>query len=110
MSSKNPIDKIIKPILRTVIRKPQRNWLRDRVSTSRIGNDTYEKLYESHAREIKNDQVIGSGDFDLIGRIELDLLKMEGLQPEHKGTRLPVARFFMPAAQQPRASAKSGRK
>lgn len=83
MSSKNPIDKIIKPILRTVIPKPQRDWLRDRVSTLRIGNDTYEQLYESHARGVNIDEVIGHGDFELIGRIELELLKMEGLQPEH---------------------------
>jgi ubiquinone/menaquinone biosynthesis C-methylase UbiE len=83
MSSKNPIDTIIRPILRTVLPRPQREWLRDRVSTLRVGNDTYEHLYESHAREVKIDQVIGHGDFELIGRIELDLLKMEGLQPEH---------------------------
>ena len=81
--SKNPIAKIIKPILRTVIPKPQRDWLRDRVSTSRVGNDTYEQLYESQARETNIDEVIGHGDFELIGRIELALLKMEGLQPEH---------------------------
>lgn len=78
-----PIDKIIKPILRTVIPKPQRDWLRNRVSPLRIGNDTYEHLYESQAREVKIDEVIGHGDFELIGRIELDLLKMEGLRPEH---------------------------
>lgn len=77
------IDKLIKPILRTVIPKSQRDWLRDRVSTLRMGNDTYEQLYESHAREVKLDDVIGHGDFELIGRIELDLLKMEGLRPEH---------------------------
>ena len=66
-----------------VVPKPQRDWLRDRVSTLRVSNDTYEELYERHAREVKIDQVVGSGDFDLIGRIELGLLKMEGLQPEH---------------------------
>lgn len=83
MPLKNSIDKIIRPILRMVVPKPQRDWLRDRVSTLRISSDTYEELYESTAREVKIDQVIGQGDFDLIGRIELDLLKMEGLQPEH---------------------------
>jgi ubiquinone/menaquinone biosynthesis C-methylase UbiE len=89
MSSKNPIDRIIRPILRTVVPKPQRDWLRGRVNTLRdrvstpVGNDTYEQLYESHAKQVWIDQVIGEGDFELIGRIELDLLKMEGLQPEH---------------------------
>jgi ubiquinone/menaquinone biosynthesis C-methylase UbiE len=83
MSPINPISKFIRPILRTVVPKPQRDWLRERVSTLRVGNDTYEELYESHAREVQIDQVIGAGDFELIGRIELDLLKMEGLQPEH---------------------------
>lgn len=79
----NPISKFVKPILRTVVPKPQRDWLRERVSTLRVRNDTYEQLYETYAREVKVDQVIGPGDFDLIGRIEHALLKMEGLKPEH---------------------------
>ena len=83
MSPSNPIGKSIKSILRTVVPKPQRDWLRERVNTLRVGNDTYENLYETYAREVKIDQVIGPGDFELIGRIELALLKMEGLQPEH---------------------------
>ena len=83
MSSKNPIDKIIRPILRTVVPKQQRDWLRERVSTLRVANDTYEELYESYARELKADQVVGHGDFELIGRTELALLQIEGLQPAH---------------------------
>lgn len=83
MPPTNPISKLVRPILRTVVPKSQRDWLRERVTTLRVGNDTYEDLYESYAREVKIDQVIGPGDFELIGRIELALLKMEGLQPEH---------------------------
>jgi ubiquinone/menaquinone biosynthesis C-methylase UbiE len=66
-----------------VVPKPQRDWLRERVSRLSVGNETYEQLYERYAQEVKIDQVIGAGDFEIIGRIELDLLKMEGLQPEH---------------------------
>jgi len=83
MSAKNPIEKIVRPIFRMVVPQAQRDWLRDKVTTLRISNDTYEELYESHARQVTIDQVIGSGDFDLVGRIELGLLKMAGLKPDH---------------------------
>src|SRR5215211_4071190 len=76
------MNKFIRPILKTVIPKPQRDWLREKVTTLRVGNDTYENLYETYARELEIDQVVGPGDFDLIGRIELALLQMEGLKPE----------------------------
>jgi SAM-dependent methyltransferase len=75
--------KVIKPILKTVIPKRQRDWLRDTLSTLRVGNETYENLYESYAREVQVDQVVGHGDFEEIGRTELALLEMEGLKPEH---------------------------
>ena len=75
--------KLIRPILRTVIPKPQREWLRNTFTTLRVGNDTYESLYETYARDVPADQVVGHGDFELIGRTELALLQMEGLQPEH---------------------------
>jgi ubiquinone/menaquinone biosynthesis C-methylase UbiE len=44
---------------------------------------TYETLYESHAKAAPTDTAVGEGDFDFIGRTELDLLLMEGLKPEH---------------------------
>ncbi|HKY41607.1 MAG TPA: class I SAM-dependent methyltransferase [Pyrinomonadaceae bacterium] len=74
---------LIKPILKAVIPKPQRDWLRDKLSTLSVGNDTYEKLYDNYARDVQADQVVGHGDFDLIGRTELALLQMEGLKPDH---------------------------
>jgi ubiquinone/menaquinone biosynthesis C-methylase UbiE len=77
------MSKVIKPILKKVIPKSQRDWLRDTLSTLRVGNDTYENLYESYARDVQVDQVVGHGDFELIGRTELALLQMEGLQPEY---------------------------
>ena len=48
-----------------------------------IDNETYEILYESHAKALRGSDAIGDGDFDLVGKIELDLLKMEGLKPDH---------------------------
>jgi SAM-dependent methyltransferase len=57
---------------------------------STVGEDSattvarsYETLYESHAREDNADTAVGEGDFDVKGRVELDLLLMEGLKPEH---------------------------
>ncbi len=41
---------------------------------------TYESLYEAHARSTGDDGV-GGGDYDVMGVIELDVLRAEGLQP-----------------------------
>ncbi len=41
----------------------------------------YEAVYEAHGEFYSDDQVVGDGDFDLIGRIELGVLLMEGLRP-----------------------------
>ncbi|MBX7105217.1 MAG: class I SAM-dependent methyltransferase [Gemmataceae bacterium] len=42
---------------------------------------SYERIYDAHARQHAAGEAVGDGDFDLIGRIELDLLQMEGLRP-----------------------------
>jgi ubiquinone/menaquinone biosynthesis C-methylase UbiE len=77
------MSKVIKQILKKVIPKSQRVWLRQTLTTRRIGTNTYERLYDSYARTDMSDDVVGTGDFDMIGRIELALLQMEGLQPHH---------------------------
>src|SRR4051812_18516331 len=51
--------------------------------TSGPAGQTYETLYESHARAIPGDEAVGAGGYEVIGRIELDLLLMEGLKPGH---------------------------
>jgi cyclopropane fatty-acyl-phospholipid synthase-like methyltransferase len=43
--------------------------------------EIYEQLYETHARALPDEEVVGRGPFDLIGRIELGLLRMAGLSP-----------------------------
>jgi SAM-dependent methyltransferase len=43
----------------------------------------YERLYEDVARTAPPDLAVGPGDFDLIGRIELGVLIMEGLARHH---------------------------
>jgi len=43
--------------------------------------NVYEHLYERYARSDTSDEAVGSGDFDTIGRVECDLLLMEGLKP-----------------------------
>jgi ubiquinone/menaquinone biosynthesis C-methylase UbiE len=72
---------ILKPALKKIIPKSQRDWLRQKLTNRSIGNDTYEDLYETYARQNTTDHVIGDGDFDLMGTIERDLLLMEGLKP-----------------------------
>jgi ubiquinone/menaquinone biosynthesis C-methylase UbiE len=42
---------------------------------------SYESLYELHARITPPHQSVGPGDYDLVGRIELEVLRMEGLKP-----------------------------
>src|SRR5215467_8155915 len=43
----------------------------------------YSKLYEDHARNASvSIQSIGTGDFDAVGKVELAILKLEGLRPE----------------------------
>jgi ubiquinone/menaquinone biosynthesis C-methylase UbiE len=43
--------------------------------------NTYETLYEAHARAHSAEDAVGGGSFDLIGRLELEVLLMEGLKP-----------------------------
>jgi SAM-dependent methyltransferase len=73
----------IRSVVKTVIPQSQRAWLRDKLTTLRVDNNTYENLYETYARDVQADQVVGHGDFELIGSTELALLQMEGLQPAH---------------------------
>src|SRR4051812_47758290 len=42
---------------------------------------SYAELYERQGRSMPATSSVGDGDFDLIGRIELGLLQMEGLRP-----------------------------
>ena len=77
------MNNFIRSVVKTVIPKSQRVWLREKLTTLRVGNNTYENLYETYAREVQADQVVGHGDFELIGRTELALLQMEGLKPGH---------------------------
>jgi ubiquinone/menaquinone biosynthesis C-methylase UbiE len=43
----------------------------------------YQALYESVAAGTTDDKVVGDGDFDGIGRAELEELRESGLRPEH---------------------------
>lgn len=44
-------------------------------------DDIYEALYEAHTQRYSDHEVVGAGAFELIGRLELALLKGEGLTP-----------------------------
>ncbi len=58
-----------------------RRWAR----LAAVGGSTlYEKLYELHARSFSDDLAVGGKgevEFDQIGRMELAILRMEGLEP-----------------------------
>ena len=41
----------------------------------------YEELYEQHAKQHVEDEAVGNGDFEIIGQIELSVLKWAGMQP-----------------------------
>lgn len=43
----------------------------------------YQLLYEQHAQRFAGSEAIGDGDYDAIGRGELELLQRYGLQPHH---------------------------
>lgn len=43
--------------------------------------DVYERLYEAHAQRYPDEEVVGAGKFELIGRLELAVLVAEGLVP-----------------------------
>jgi ubiquinone/menaquinone biosynthesis C-methylase UbiE len=45
--------------------------------------NSYETLYESQARQMATDDAVGGGPYDLMGRLELEILEREGLRPEH---------------------------
>jgi SAM-dependent methyltransferase len=62
--------------LREVLPPGARRWLRRLRSTR-----SYESLYELHARITPPHQSIGLGDYDTTGRLNLELLRMEGLKP-----------------------------
>jgi len=77
----------LKPILKRAI--PPALWVRLRTivlrSVSRYArvkfpSNIYEALYEAHSKLFSDEDVVG-GVFDLVGRVELGLLVMEGLHP-----------------------------
>lgn len=43
---------------------------------------SYETIYDSHIQKRSADVAIGAESFDLIGRLELEVLKREGLKPD----------------------------
>lgn len=57
---------------------------RHRSTGGRPTSGAYERLYEAHAVAAKSDEeAIGGGDYEVIGRIELALLIDAGLRPTH---------------------------
>ena len=54
--------------------------LRQRIRRLRSSRN-YEALYDTHARKVPPTQCIGDGDFELVGRAELDMLLNSGLRP-----------------------------
>jgi SAM-dependent methyltransferase len=77
----------IKKIVKKILPRPVLNWYHRLKPPSRskqpvMNGQTYERVYERHARECSPATSVGDGDFDIIGRIELQILLMEGLTPQ----------------------------
>jgi SAM-dependent methyltransferase len=72
------VRRLPEPVLKSL-----RDALGSPVAAARSGpsSASYEALYEEHGRALPAQTSIGGGDFDLIGRIELGILQMEGLRP-----------------------------
>lgn len=67
--------------LRVLPRRVRRELLRALSTGAGGGASVYERQYDAQGRAMSPATSIGGGDFDLIGRIELGLLQMEGLRP-----------------------------
>lgn len=48
-----------------------------------FNQNIYQTLYEEHAALHPEDTSVGAGDYDMLGQIELALLRQEGLLPHH---------------------------
>jgi ubiquinone/menaquinone biosynthesis C-methylase UbiE len=59
----------------------RRKAAHDQPTNPLLAENVYESLYEAHGAALSEADSVGGGDFDLIGRIELGLLQMEGLRP-----------------------------
>jgi ubiquinone/menaquinone biosynthesis C-methylase UbiE len=82
----------LKALLKQTLPEPAWTRLRDVYRRSRRPvslfrrwppRDIYVRLYAKHIRHLSDAEIVGDGHlFDLIGRIELGVLLMEGLKPE----------------------------
>jgi ubiquinone/menaquinone biosynthesis C-methylase UbiE len=77
----------LKPVLKRALPAPVWELLRQAAGRSPAPPaapppaSIYEALYEEHGKQHSDEDVVGAGSFDLIGRIELGLLLQEGLEP-----------------------------
>lgn len=60
-----------------------KQWTNRSNQASALTADQYAELYEHHAQRDPHTDVIGAGDFQRIGELELAVLKQEGLLPQH---------------------------
>jgi len=68
---------------RDVAPRPRRDPQPPSVPAARspFDGDIYERLYEAHTHRYPDEEVVGAGNFDLIGRQELALVRIAGLKP-----------------------------
>jgi SAM-dependent methyltransferase len=77
---------LVKQLLKRLLPAPIRAFLKTLLRARPVfTSQTYQRLYDTVARNFPNKETsVGDGNFDLIGKIELGLLKLEGLQPAHR--------------------------
>lgn len=66
--------------IRDLLPKVVRTRVKRAIARVRGLNNFYERIYEQRASMLPPEESIGHGDFDLIGRVELGLLLLEGVK------------------------------
>src|ERR1700682_5296632 len=66
--------------IRDLLPKVVRSRVKRAIARVRGLNNFYERVYEQRASMLPPEESIGRGDFDLIGKVELGLLLLEGIK------------------------------
>ncbi|TMA29398.1 MAG: methyltransferase domain-containing protein [Deltaproteobacteria bacterium] len=72
---------MIRRVLRTVLPPAVRSRAKNVIARARGLTNFYERVYDRQAAMMASDASVGGGDFELMGKIELGLLKLENVKP-----------------------------
>jgi len=72
---------MIRRVLRTVLPPAVRSRVKNVIARARGLTNFYERVYDRQAAMMASDASVCGGDFELMGKIELGLLKLENVKP-----------------------------